>query len=137
MSEYVKKRTKYTSRVHLRAALQAAGVQFEECQPGQEVHLFGYHGDERPETATFIVRRDQISFSSNDLGWHWDKDQRCFVEIVSEFDRHQPTCATIRQTVKREYACASTVSQARAKGYRTQRVDQPDGSIQIRVTGRI
>ena len=137
MSEYVKKRTKYTSRVHLRSALQAAGIQFEECQPGTEVHLVGYHGDTRPETATFVVRRNQIGASSNDIGWHWDPDRRSFVEIVSEFDQRQSKCTTIRQTVRREYAYAATISQARVKGYRTQRVDLPDGSIQVRITGRL
>ena len=135
MSKYRKLRTKYTIRVHLREALKAAGVAFEECRPGQEAHLIGYHGDQRPETATFIVRRDQVGYSSNDLGWHWDGMQ--FVEIVSEFDQRQPACTAIRQTVKREYAYAAAVTQARSKGYQTERIDLPNGTIQIVVTGRI
>lgn len=137
MSEYRKLKTKFTSRVHLREALQAAGLKFEECRPGHEEHLYGYHGDVRPETATFIVRRSEIGRASNDLGWHWDTAQRCFVEIVSDYDRSYSGCTRIRQAVKREYAYAATAAQARAKGYRTSRVDLPDGSIQVMVTGRI
>lgn len=136
MSNYRKLKTQYTSRVHLRAALQATGVIFEEVRPGQtESTLYGYENDERSETATFVVRRDQIGRLSNDIGWHWDGSQ--FVEIVSEWDHHVSKCSEIRQTVRREYAYAATVSQAQAKGYRTERIDLPTGVIQIKVTGRI
>ena len=135
MSKYRKLRTKYTSRVHLRAALKAAGIKFEECKPGVEEHLFGYMGDERAETATFIVRRDQITASSNDIGWTWDGMQFC--EVVSEYDSSISTCTKIRTNVRREYAYASSVAQAHAKGYQTQRVDLDNGGIQIRVTGRL
>lgn len=136
MSEYRKLKTQFTSRTHLRAALRAAGVQFEEARPGQpELALYGYHGDERPERATFAVRRAQIGRLSNDLGYRWNGHH--FEEIVSEYDSGIARCTDVRRAVKREYAVAATIDRARAKGYRVQRQDQTDGSVQLVVTGRI
>jgi len=138
MSEYRKLATKFTSRQHLREALKAAGVPFEEVRPGQpERHLVGYQGDTRPETATFIVRRKHISDVSNDLGFKWDPKQRCFVEIVSEYDQTCRQTVKLRQTIKREYAVAAATSAAKAKGYRVNRIDLPTGEVQLKVAGRI
>lgn len=127
MSAYRMLRTQFTSRYQLRQALQAAGVEFEECQPGTERHLVGYQGDKRPETATFIIPRFHVGAMSNEVGYHWDPAQRCFTEIVSEYDSRQRRCTEIRQAVKREYACGVAVQAARAKGYRVQRNDRADG----------
>lgn len=137
MSEYRKLKTKFMSRSLMRDALKAAGVEYVETKPGHEEHLYGYKGDERPETATFIVRRQSIGSFSNDLGWHWDAAQKCFTEIVSAYDASVQRCTDIRQTVKREYAVASTVAAAKAKGYRTSRIDNADGTVQVVVTGRV
>jgi len=137
VSKYRKMRTEFKSRSHLREALKASGVLFEECQPGTEKHLIGYEGDTRTETATFIVRRSQIGSSSNDMGYHWDSTSGCFTEVVSDFDSRQHKCTAIRQAVKREYAVCATVSQARAKGYAVKRQNQADGTVQLVVTGRI
>lgn len=136
MSAYRKIKTQFTNRQHLRAALQAAGVEFEEVPFGQvEKHLVGYHGDTRPETATFIVRRSQISYSSNDIGWHWNGS--AFEEIVSDYDSSLKACNDIRHAVKREYAVSFATAQARAKGFQVKRVDQPGGAVQLVVTGRM
>lgn len=136
MSAYRKLQTQFKNRQHLRAALTAAGVQFEEVAIGQpERHLVGYHGDQRPETATFIVRRSEIGSASNDLGYHWDG--QFFTEIVSDFDSGHEKCTHIRHAVKREYAVAFGTAQARSKGYQVKRIDQPGGAVQLVVTGRI
>lgn len=136
MSEYVKKNTKYTSRVHLRTALQAAGIQFEEAQPGQTLTLKGYGNQQRQ--ATFAVRQRALGDNIfGDLGWLWDGQTKCFVQVADHLDERYSQTARALRAIKREYAVAATISQARIKGYRTQRVNQPDGSIQIRVTGRI
>ena len=136
MSEYVKKKTTYTSRVHLRTALQAAGIQFEEAQPGQTLTLNGY-GNQRRQ-ATFAVRQRALGDNIfGDLGWLWDGQAKCFVQIADHLDERYSQTVRALRAIKREYAYTATVSQARTKGYHTQRVDQPDGSIQIRITGRI
>jgi hypothetical protein len=129
-------RTQFTSRYRLRQALDAAGVAYEEVPIGQaERHVYGYRGDERPETATFIVRRKHIGTLSNDLGWTWNG--QCFEEIVSEYDEGCAATTSIRSTVKREYAVVTATEAARAKGYRVKRVDQAKGQVQLVVTGRI
>ena len=137
MSKYRKMQTQFTSRALMREALQAAGVPFEECQPGTENPLVGYEGDLRPEKATFIVRRAYVGSSSNDMGWHWNPVTRCFEEIVSDYDSKYGQAMSICQSVKREYAVAATMSQARAKGYRVERQNQTNGTVQLVVTGRI
>lgn len=139
MSKYRKMATKYTSRQLMREALQAAatklGFTFEECKPGHEEHLYGYKGDVREETATFIVRRAQIGGASNDFGLRWNGTS--YEEIVSEFDATKHRTTQIRNAIRREYAVAATVAQAQAKGYRVERVDQVGGGVQLRVTGRV
>jgi hypothetical protein len=137
MSAYKRLLTKYTSRAMLRAALQAAGLKFEECAPGQEQHLIGYHDDVRDETATFIVRRQHIGSSSNDLGWRWDPEAKVFTEIVSEFDSTYRGTTKIRNQVRQEYAVAVATTQARAKGYQTKRLNLVDGQVQLVITGRL
>jgi len=134
VSAYSKLRTQFTSRYRLRQALEAAGVEFEACKVGQEKHLIDWHGQQRPETATFIVRRHNINSLSNDLGWTWTGS--CFEEIVSEFDQGCVQTTEIRQAVKREYAVVTATEAARAKGYTVKRVDQPSGEVQLVVTGR-
>ena len=133
MSAYRKLKTQFQSRYRLRKALEAAGIEFEECKVEQ--NLYGWHGHKRPETATFIVRRQNIGGSSNDLGYHWNG--HAFEEIVSEFDSGYAGCTTIRQAVKREYAVLTATGAARAKGYKVARVDQPSGQVQLIVTGRV
>lgn len=138
MSKYRKMATTYTSRAHLRAALVASGVPFEETLPGTaELSLIGYHGDVRPETAAFVVRRAHIGTASNDLGWTWDNQDKVYREVVSNFDSSFQPCTDIRDTVRKEYAYSATVAAARAQGYQTRRVDAHDGTIQIKVTGRL
>jgi hypothetical protein len=134
VSAYRKLKTQFQSRYRLRRALEAAGVEFEECKVGQERHLIDWHGQQRPETATFIVRRHNISNLSNDLGWTWNG--QCFEEIVSKYDQGCVRTTEIRQTVKREYAVITATEAARSKGYQVKRVDQADGGVQLVVTGR-
>lgn len=133
MSAYRKLKTQFRSKYRLREALVKAGVEFEEH--ATERHLIGWHGDKRPETATFIVRRKNIGWSSNDLGYHWNG--HAFEEIVSDFDSKYDDCTRIRKDVKREYAVLTATSAARAKGYNVARVDQPGGQVQLVVTGRV
>ena len=138
MSEYRKLKTQYRSRNLLREALKACSVPFEEVKPGEtERHLYGYRGKKRQETATFIVRRKHISPSSNDLGFHWNEQERCFEAIVSAYDTTQRDTTRIRKTVKKEYAIAYAMGQARAKGYRAQRVNGQNGEVQVVITGRL
>lgn len=52
------------------------------------VHLYGFQGDERPETAEIIIRRRHLSAASNDLGFKRQPDGN-FQAIISSYDRHR------------------------------------------------
>ena len=48
-------------------------------------HLYGYHGDQRVQTANVIIRRVHVGSASNDLGFVKNKDGK-FQAIISEYD---------------------------------------------------
>ena len=137
MSKYRKLETEFTSRAMLREALKAVGLPFEEAAVGCEIQLVGYTGDTRQETATFAVRREHVGSSSNDIGWHWDPEARRFVEVVSEFDLGRRRSVEVLNQVRREYAVATTIAQARARGLTVKREDQSNGGIRLRVVGQV
>jgi hypothetical protein len=138
MSAYRKVETQFSSRAMLREALKAVGLPFEETRPNEpETHLIGYKGDQRQETATFAIRREYVGSASNDIGWHWDPEARRFVEIVSQFDLRRSESVEVLNQVRREYAVATTIAQARARGLSVQREDQPNGGIRLRVVGQV
>src|SRR4051794_17804534 len=51
------------------AALGELGYGPEMIEEGAGLHLFGYAGDRRPETAELVVRRRHVGGASNDLGF--------------------------------------------------------------------
>ena len=84
MSKYDSFQTTLTEEAPLVAALQALGYPVEIHTNGAP--LFGYQGDERPERAHIIIRRQHLSSSANDIGFERGADGR-FRAIVSEYDR--------------------------------------------------
>lgn len=52
----------------------------------QPVHLYGYQGDTRPETAEVVIRRKFIGSMSNDLGFK-RQEKGNFTAIISSYDR--------------------------------------------------
>src|SRR3954451_12177509 len=72
----------FKDRRLLLAALAEVG--YAEVEEGQQLPLYGYQGDRRPETAEIVVRRQVIGPASNDLGFVWSGD--AYVPIVSEYD---------------------------------------------------
>jgi Protein of unknown function (DUF1257) len=72
----------FRSRDLLLASLAELG--FDKVEEGQDLPLYGYHGDRRPETAAIVVRREHIGLGSNDLGFA--RIAEGFVPIISEFD---------------------------------------------------
>ena len=89
MSKYVEyAECHFKDKASLIAALLALGWRREEIVEGSSLHLEGYHGDRRPETAEIVVRRAHVNRlsggMSNDLGFHLvDGEYR---PIVSEYD---------------------------------------------------
>jgi hypothetical protein len=120
MSNYLVLDMQFQSRDCLRQALMAVGIPFTEVELGQsETHLYGYQGDRRPETATFVIRRQNVGLGSNDIGWHWEPGLRAFVPVVSAYDTRQPRSMKLLQRDDVE------------------RVTAPGGVLQVRIKGRI
>jgi hypothetical protein len=73
----------FRDRELLLAALAELG--FADVEEGEELPLFGYHGDRRSETAALVVRRQHIGRWSNDLGFA--RSVQGYYPIVSDYDR--------------------------------------------------
>jgi len=136
VSHYRKLETEFTSRAILREALKAAGVPFEEAQPGEELELQGWGKQTR--RATFAIRASREAGAIAryaDVGWQWDPETKRFVELLDSMETHR-TEAT-RDRIRREYAVATTIAQARTRGLTVKREDQPNGAIRLRVVGQV
>ena len=72
----------FKDRRLLLAALGEIG--FTDVEEGEQLPLYGYQGDRRPETAEIVVRRQVIGPASNDLGF--TRTPTGYVPIVSEYD---------------------------------------------------
>lgn len=88
MSHYSEVRTKIKSKKDLVKALQKiSNGKWKNCV---EVHdeptnLYGYHGDKRDQKAHIIIRRNNISSASNDIGFVRQQDGT-YQAIISEYD---------------------------------------------------
>jgi hypothetical protein len=72
----------FKSRDLLLASL--ANLGFSQVEEGDELPLYGYEGDRRPETAALVVRRAHIGSASNDLGFRLTTEG--YIPIISEYD---------------------------------------------------
>ncbi len=59
---------------------------YAETEEGDSLSLYGYRGDQRPETAQIVVRRKFIGSASNDLGFQ--KTEAGYIPVISEYDQH-------------------------------------------------
>ncbi len=73
----------FTDRKLLLAALADLG--YGTVEEGEGLPLFGYRGDQRPETAEIVVRRGHLGSASNDLGF--TRTPQGYVPLVSEYDQ--------------------------------------------------
>ena len=76
MSHFVECQTEFRDPQALIAALVECG--FEESQievHEQPVALFGYQGDQRPQRAHLVIRRQHVRQAANDVGWERMSDR--------------------------------------------------------------
>jgi hypothetical protein len=73
----------FKDRRLLLAALADLG--YGEVEEGEALNLFGYQGDQRPETTELVVRRRYLGSASNDLGFR--RTAQGYVPVVSEYDQ--------------------------------------------------
>jgi hypothetical protein len=73
----------FKDRRLLLAALADLG--YTDVEEGQALPLYGYLGDQRPETAAIVVRRRYLDAASNDVGFvHTTAG---YVPVVSDYDQ--------------------------------------------------
>jgi hypothetical protein len=100
-------------------------------------HLCGYLGDIRPQTATVIIRRSQISAISNDIGFAYNPERGTYTAIVSEYDeQHLAFTPSLLPKLKQEYARQSTIATCTAQGWKYQEIREGN-RIQFRIQPQI
>jgi Protein of unknown function (DUF1257) len=73
----------FKDRRLLLAALAEIG--YLEVEEGEGLPLYGYRGDQRPETAELVIRRQHVGSLSNDIGFACTAQG--YVPVVSEYDQ--------------------------------------------------
>ena len=73
----------FKDRRLLLAALVDLG--YSQVEEGDALHLYGYQGDQRPETAQLVVRRSFVGSASNDLGFVQTPEG--YTPLLSEYDQ--------------------------------------------------
>ena len=132
MSKYDSFQTTLTEEGALVAALKALGYPVEIHT--QAMPLFGYHGDERPERAHIIIRRNHLDCASNDIGFVRNADGQ-FSAILSEYDRSIGFDQKWLNRVHQRYKEERTLAMARQRGYvlRGRQVIQTEQGEQVKL----
>ena len=87
MSHFTRIKTRITDKAALVQALADVGYKLVEAHDTPQ-QLYGYGGDRRAQTAEVIVRRRQIGWLSNDIGFSRGADG-CFEAVISNYDRRK------------------------------------------------
>jgi hypothetical protein len=114
MSHFTKLRTQITDADGLVKALADVGFKEVEVHEAAQ-HLYGYQGDERPQTAEVIVRRKYIGLASNDVGFKRQADGT-FEAIISEYDRRRYSQAWLNRLAQR-YAYHVALAKLAEQGF--------------------
>jgi len=86
MSKYIESETEIQNQEALIKALDEMGYKREILRFGKNMHLEGYRGDKRSQTADIIIPRKHVRAAANDIGFK-RQPNGTFKVIVSEFDR--------------------------------------------------
>lgn len=116
MSEYVRIQTEFRDQECLVAALADIGL--TRVETGHELHLYGYQGDRRAQTADVVVRREFLGASANDLGFR--RTAAGYEMIVSAYDQHATLPEARRKLLAQRYSRHAFSKLARQKGGRLQ-----------------
>jgi len=137
MSKYEEAVTTIAHEGYLVEALEQLGYKPEVHKNGAA--LVGYRGDERPEQAHIIIRRQQLDSASNDIGFVRDTSGR-YRAVVSDYDRAIGFDQAWLGRVSQAYKERQTLAVAKARGYVLQSrsvVQTPQGSkVQLRFAVR-
>ncbi len=135
MSHYVECKPGFKDREALIEALVAVGFIRSQIEVHQDaVVLYGYRGDERPQRAHIVVRREHVGPAANDVGWERLPDGT-YRAWISEYDQRHRFSETMQNRIKQEYAIAALSRQARSLGRIVERCPRADGAIELNIRG--
>jgi hypothetical protein len=131
MSKYVKVETEIKDESlfvdALREVCREEGIEFEQ---GSDLALYGFQGDQRRDTADYVIRREHIERLANDLGFKRHDDG--IQAIISEYDQSH-RAQSILNTVKRRYAVKAVRRAARRAGHTVREEAAEDNSVRLRI----
>ncbi|MBP8251668.1 MAG: DUF1257 domain-containing protein [Herpetosiphon sp.] len=127
MSHYSRVTTKIVRRDLLIKALNDMGYGVVE-QHDQPQPLVGYRGDQRADRAHIIVRRQHISYYSNDLGFLQMPDGT-FQAIISDYDKRHFFPETWLHRLMQAYSGHVVADQMEAQGFVLDQEYRENGTI--------
>lgn len=132
MSHYTTLPTQIVDQDALLAALSDLGLTAAKVEVyDQDQPLYGYQGDERPERAHVIIRRQHVGRLSNDIGFVRGADG-VFSAIISDFDRESRGYGgTWLDRLAQRYAYHVTVQELALQGFTLAEERQQDGSLHL------
>jgi hypothetical protein len=135
MSHYVECKPGFKDQQALIEALVAVGFDRTQIEIHEEtVALYGYQGDERPQRAHVVIRRQHVSTGANDVGWERTPDGT-FRAWISEYDARHRFKPEMQNRIKQEYAFQAVARQQRAMGRTVQRRELENGEIEVLIGG--
>lgn len=126
MSHYTDVETEFKDKDCLVKALKDLGYNPEV---GENLPLYGYQGDMRPQRANIVVRRHEVGRASNDVGFVFDKAAGCYRQLVSEFDARQGRL-TLAQ-IKKAYAPHKVLKLMKVNRFRVVTRKEKNGEVKI------
>jgi hypothetical protein len=135
MSHYVECKPGFKDREALIEALVAVGFDRSQIEVHQEmVVLYGYRGDERPQRAHVVIRREHVGPAANDVGWERMPDGT-YRAWISEYDGRHRFNPEMQNRIKQEYAYHAVARQQRGLGRSVQRRELENGEIEMVIGG--
>lgn len=135
MSHYVECKPGFKDREALIEALVAVGFDRSQIEVHQEtVVLYGYRGDERPQRAHVVIRREHVGSAANDVGWERLPDGT-YRAWISEYDGRHRFNPEMQNRIKQEYAYHAVARQQRGLGRSVQRRELENGEIEMVIGG--
>ena len=136
MSHYVECTPGFKDREALIEALVAVG---SRPQSDREIHeeavlLYGYQGDERPQRAHIVIRRQHVGQAANDVGWERLPDGT-YRAWISEYDSRHRFNPEMQDRIKQEYAYHAVARQQRAFGRTVERRMLDNCEIEVLIGG--
>lgn len=135
MSHYVECNPGFKDRAALIEALCTCGFDRDQIEVHDEtVPLYGYQGDERPQRAHIVIRRQHVGSAANDVGWERMADGT-YRAWISEYDARHRFLPEVQNRIKQEYAYHAVRRQQVALGRTVERRMLDDGEIEVVIGG--